>query len=121
MLTSLEDFDPRTTQYRGNVVSLLPAHLAQVRGEGFCVPLLFDDDTCVPCSATSESLPHADSKKVDFAVSEYAARKIEMETKGQRSNPKWFEMRRFRLTTCQVRWLREDTSLVLQILGLVVH
>ena len=129
--TSLEDFDPRPIQYHGNAASLLPTLLNQVRGKGLCISLLFDEDTRVPCLQTSDNenlmqidlLKKINELKLELTVSEDMAKKIEMDTKGQRNNPKWFEMRRFRLTASQfgrVRCLRDNTkpdSLVLKILG----
>ena len=61
--------------------------------------------------------------KLKLSVSDDDARQIELETKGQRNNKRWFEVRRLWLTASyfsQVRRLRDQTppdNLVLQILG----
>ena len=43
---SLADFDPRPPQYRGNAVNLLPDLSTKMQGNGLCISLLFDPDTC---------------------------------------------------------------------------
>ena len=61
--------------------------------------------------------------KLELSVSDDYARQIELETKGQRNNKRWFEVRRLRLTASyfgEVRRLRDQTppdNLVLQIVG----
>ena len=57
--------------------------------------LLFDEDRCISCSPTSESTSQKDLKKIgklkeELSVTQDMARKIKLDTKGQRNNPKWF-------------------------------
>lgn len=125
---SLVDFDPRPSEYRGNAKSLLPDLLGKVRGKGLCVSLLFDCDTRVH-PATYEPIPiqemmeKVDNLKWDLSLTDDAVQTIEIETRVQRSSPKWYEMRRFRLTSSvfgQIKQLKPHTApnnLVLQILG----
>ena len=94
--TELKYFDTRPQQYRGNAVQQLPAFLASVRGKSLCVSLLFDEDARVSCPESHESSEaHDIGKKVaelklELSVSD--DRQIELETKGQRNNKRWFEV-----------------------------
>ena len=127
--TELKDFDPRPQQYRVNAEQQLPALLASVRGKGLCVSLLFDENARVSCPESRKSSEAHDigkniaELKLKLSVSDDDARQIELETKGQRNNKRWFEVRRLRLTASyfgQVRHHRDQTppdNIVLQILG----
>ena len=70
-----------------------------------------------------EMVKKIDDLKQELAVTEETARKIEVETRGQRTSPRWFEMRRLRLTASmfgQIKQLKTETApdnLVLRILG----
>lgn len=125
---SLVDFDPRPSEYRGNAKSLLPDLLGKVRGKGLSVSLLFDCDTRMH-PATYEPIPIQEmmekvgNLKRDLSLTDDAVQAIEIETRVHQSSPKWYEMRRFRLTSSvfgQIKQLKPHTApinLVLQILG----
>ncbi len=127
-MQNLETYDPRPEEVRNKIGSRVCKFLDQVRGKGLCVSLLLDPSVCVntpqqPVLTKEELLKKVEELKKSLKVSEENIREIERTTRNQSNSPKWFEVRRFRLTSSkfgQVQHLKSTTrpdNLVLSILG----
>ena len=121
-------YDPRPEELRNTSADRLPQLLADIKGEGLCVSLLLDLSMCVQdCDQSplskSELLQKVEALKETLVVTEEDVRAIELSTRAQSQSPKWFEVRRHRLTASnfgRVRQLKSSTppdNLVLSILG----
>ena len=124
----LENYDPRPEELKNTNAQRLPQLLNDIRGEGLCVSLLLDSSTRVDSGeqsqlTKSELLQKVETFKKTLEVSEEDVRKIELSTRAQSQSPKWFEVRRHRLTASKfghVKRLKPSTppdNLVLSILG----
>ena len=127
-IESLENYDPRVEHFRGKIAERIPNLLNDIKGKGLCVSLLLDKSMRV---ATPERavlskevlLQKVEQLKLKLKVSDNDIRTIEQSTRLQSNSPKWFEVRRFRLTSSmfgRVKQLKASTppdNLVLSILG----
>ena len=127
-IDNLETFDPRPEEQKKTITSRVGKLLDQVRGKGLCISLLLDPSYCVdtpeqPKLTKEEILQKVEELKEKLKVSEDDIREIELTTRSQAKSSKWFEVRRFRLTSSkfgQVKQLKSTTrpdNLVLSILG----
>ena len=99
----LENYDPRPEELRNTSAQRLPQLLNDIRGEGLCISLLLDSSTRVDSGeqsqlTKSELLQKVETFKKTLEVSEEDVHKIELSTRAQSQSPKWFEVRRYRLT-----------------------
>ena len=134
-LKSMEDFDPRPVDQRGQSKEHLKTFLGKVRGQGLGVSLLFDEECRCWSSCTEKpltpQLPTKDELKKrveDFKKSLFMPsqklREIEQSTRDQNLSPLWHSVRRYRITASVFGSIyhRKPTTppqaLVLQILGL---
>lgn len=99
-----------------------------VKGKGLCISLLLDPTICIetpqqPTLTKDELLKKVEELKRKLKVTRDDIREIELTTRGQSRLSKWFEVRRFRLTSSnfgRVKHLKSTThpdNLVLSILG----
>ena len=128
-LESMENFDPRPIEYRGNAQLQLNQLLKQVKGKGLCVSLMFDPSTCTQrdlelvSPSKDDIMKQVENLKEKLSVSKEEIRHIEIATQAQRHSKKWYYVRRQRLTASKfgyVRRLKSTThpdNLVLDILG----
>ena len=109
-IKSVEDFDPRPSEFRGSAASRLPELLENLRGEQLCVSLLFDSQ-CRRANLKRSEQPSSyympDIKSLKETVAAFKkslditpdrAREIERDTREQRMSSVWFSVRRYRLT-----------------------
>ena len=108
-LDSMEDFDPRPSQYRGTAPSQLSSLLDKVRGKGLCVSLLLDPSTChwsdsqmketsVSMPGTAELQQSVEEFKKSLLLPAERRREIERQTRDQQNSSLWFEVRQYQLT-----------------------
>ena len=125
-MESMESFDPRPVEHRGNVQLQLNELLEQVKGKGLCISLLFDPSTRTRrelVNNTEDILKQVEKLKQRLSVTEEDIRHIEVETRAQRHSKKWYQVRRCRLTASKfgyVRRLKPTTApdnVVLEVLG----
>ena len=103
----VEDFDPRPESFRGSASIRLPKLLSQLKGEQFCVSLLFDPQYQYVQShePSAHSIPEVpqiketvSAFKKTLEVTAEKSREIERNTREQRKFPLWFSVRRYRIT-----------------------
>jgi hypothetical protein len=112
-MQALEDFDPRPAEFRGTACDCLPGLLEKIRGENWCISLLFDEhyrhwDSNTPPVIQPESDPNLpgvaalrktlEAFKTSLNMLKDPIRKVERDTKEQRDSTLWHEVRRYRVT-----------------------
>lgn len=110
---SLVNFDPRPEEFRGTAKEQLKGFLANVKGRGLGVSVLFDSDCRVWNSdSISQITPMNESRlpsksditkrveafKESLRLSPEKIRALERDTIDQSHSPQWYHARRYRLT-----------------------
>ena len=84
-MESMENFDPRPVEHRGNAQLQLKELLEQVKGRGLCISLLFDPSTCTQRGSVNltkeEILKRVEKLKQKLSVTEEDIHHIEVETR----------------------------------------
>ena len=125
-METMESFDPRPVEHRGNAQLQLNELLEQVKGKGLCISLLFDPSTSTRrelVNNTEDIVKQVEKLKQRLSVTEEDIRHIDLKTRAQRHSKKWYQVRRCRQTASKfgyVRRLKPTTTpdnLVLEVLG----
>jgi len=105
-ISLIEDFDPRPSEYRGQIQTRLPSFLQKVKGEELAISFLLDSSLqqtqLAPASVDiSDENLHVSiaAFKDTLKVTADRAREIERNTREQRLSSLWFSVRRYRITS----------------------
>ena len=113
-LQSIDEFDPRPSEYHGTAPQQLKEFLKKVKGMGLGVSLIHDEDvrvwkgdsvgdsqaqsSTVSVPSKSEITDRVALFKETLRLSPQQIRELERQTKDQHQSPLWFSARRYRIT-----------------------